>query len=95
MTTYILRPEVISEIKSDNDLFCAVAKIVDVAPTTMPHLWKRNDIRLTTKSVLGAICQHLNQKNGTNLSEDDLLEIQEDTDRVERTVNLQQVSEKL
>lgn len=68
------KTEVLDKIKSDADLFAAVAKALDIKPTSLPQTIERNGNTLNQYSVVTLVASHL------GVSPDELLEEESESD---------------
>jgi hypothetical protein len=53
------KQEVIERIESDSDLFSAVAKALDIKPTSLPQTLKRNGNTLNQYKVVMVVANHM------------------------------------
>lgn len=69
------KTEVLEKIKSDPDLFAAVAKELNIKPTSLPQTLDRNGNSINQYSVVALVASHLGQ-DPEDLVEEDQLETQ-------------------
>lgn len=67
--------EVLEKIKSDPDLFSAVAKALNIKPTSLPQTLDRNGNTVNQYSIVALVASHLGQ-DPEDLIEEDQLEAQ-------------------
>lgn len=64
------KKEVLDIMKGDPDLFAAIAKEMEVKPTSLPMIIERNGHNLNQYSVVALVATHLN-RNPDELIEDE------------------------